>query len=212
MSIIIDVVIAVFIIACIIVGYLKGLTGCLIRIISFVLSIIIAFVLFVPISNLVIDNTQFDERIEYSIKDMVAGNKDSTATEMPETINEYIEKEVKKVGNEAKNTVVERVSHEVALTIVRAGTWVGLFVAAKILLICLEFITSLISKLPVIHQFDKAGGVIYGTIEGLIITYSILAIISFITPMTKGNLAKSINESYLGKQMYNNNLLIDIVF
>ena len=212
MSIIVDLVIAIFIIACIIAGYLKGLTGCLIKIISFALSIVIAFVLFVPISNMVINNTQIDDRIEFSIKEMVAGNTASTANEMPETINDYIKKEISKIGNETQKSVVDKVSHEVALTIVKAGTWVGLFVIAKIILICLQFITSIISKLPVIHQFDKAGGVIYGTLEGLIITYSILAIISFVTPMTKGNIAKNINNSYLGKQMYNNNLLIDIVF
>ena len=42
MSIIIDLIIAGIIALCVIVGYAKGLTGALIKIVSFVLSLIIA--------------------------------------------------------------------------------------------------------------------------------------------------------------------------
>ena len=83
-----------------------------------------------------------------------------------------------------------------------------LFIIARIALIVLKFITALIAKLPVIKQFDKLGGIIYGLLEGLVITYLALALISFITPMTKGNLSSDINKSYIwlskGMELFDN--------
>ena len=58
MSIIVDLVIVGIIALCIIIGYIKGLTGSLIKILSFVLSLVVAFVLFIPVSNFIINNTQ----------------------------------------------------------------------------------------------------------------------------------------------------------
>ena len=68
MSVIIDLIIVAVIAICIIIGYVRGLTGCLIKILSFVLSLVIAFILFVPVSNFVIENTQIDENLEKHTK------------------------------------------------------------------------------------------------------------------------------------------------
>ena len=211
MSIIVDLVIVAVIALCIIVGYLKGLTGSLIKIVSFVLSLVIAFVLFAPISNFVINNTQIDENIETAIRQTIT-SEDEKDEKMPTAITEYINQKVEEVAQDAKEGVVDSTAKEVSITIVKAGTWIALFLVARIALICLRFITSLITKLPVIKQFDKVGGIIYGLIEGLIITYFALALISFITPMTNGTLSENINKSYVGSQMYNHNLLLNIIF
>ena len=49
-------------------------------------------------------------------------------------------------------------------------------------------------------------------IIALIIIYVLLAIISFISPMMSGSLATAIEDSYIGSMMYNNNLLLKIIF
>lgn len=211
MSIIVDLVILGIFILCIIMGYVRGLTGSLIKIVSFVLSLIIAFVLFIPISNLIIDNTQIDENIEQTIREMIVGNTEEEQ-KMPEAITDYITEQVENASDSAKEAIADNTAREVSLTIVKAGTWIVLFIVARILLILLRFITSLIAKLPVIKQFDKLGGIIYGILEGLIIIYVILAIISFVSPMMNGTLANAIEESYVGSMMYNNNLLLKIIF
>ena len=213
MSIIIDLVIVGIIALCTIIGYIKGLTGSLIKILSFVLALIIAFILFVPVSNLVINNTQIDEMIERNIREIIIKNEEETTEkEMPTAITDYVSQKIEEVADEAKESVVDNTAKEVSQTIVKAGTWIILFIIARIALILLKLITSLITKLPVIKQFDKLGGIIYGLIEGLIITYFALALISCITPMTKGNLSEEINKSYIGSHMYHNNLLLNIIF
>lgn len=213
MAIIIDLVIVGIIALCVIIGYAKGLTGALIKIISFVLSLVIAFILYTPISNYIINNTQIDDMIETTIKSSIIKNDDEQAKEqMPTVITDYINQKVEEASNAVKENVVNSTAQEVSHTIVRAGTWIILFVIARIALIVLKYITAIIARLPVIKQFDKLGGIIYGLLEGLVITYFALALISFITPMTKENLSDSINKSYIGSSMYNNNLLLKIIF
>lgn len=212
MSVIIDLIIVAVIAICIIIGYVRGLTGCLIKILSFVLSLVIAFVLFIPVSNFVIENTQIDESLEKSIREMLISDNKSSEEEMPTAMSDYINKKAEEIVDNAKEEVVNATARDISQTIVKAGTWIALFIVARIALIFLKLITSLISKLPVIKQCDKLGGIIYGVLEGLLITYFALAVISFITPITNKNLSENINKSYLGSQMYNHNLLLKIIF
>ena len=212
MSIIVDLVILGIILLCIIIGYVRGLTGALIKILSFVLSIVIAFILFIPVSNLVINNTKIDENLEKSIREMILDNNEGKEEKMPEAITDYIGQKVEQATDSAKETIVDNTARDVSLTIVKAGTWIILFIIARILLILLKYITALIAKLPVIKQCDKLGGIIYGLLEGLVIVYVLLAIISFASPMMGESILDSINQSYVGSMMYNNNLILKIIF
>ena len=212
MSLVVDLVVLAIIILCIIIGYVRGLTGSLIKILSFVLSIVIAFILFVPISNLIIDNTQIDENLEQSVRTMIMGNENQEEQKMPEAITDYIGQKVESAADDAKQAVADSTAREVSLTIVKAGTWIILFIIARILLIFLKLITSLIAKLPVIKQFDKLGGIIYGILEGFIIVYVLLAIISFASPMLDIGITNAIDDSHVASILYNNNLLLKIIF
>ena len=83
----------------------------------------------------------------------------------------------------------------------------------RIILLLVKGLAELLTKLPVIKQFDKIGGILYGLIEALVISYVILAIVSFVSPMLAGTpVVKGIQESYVGSMMYNNNLLLKIIF
>lgn len=211
MTIIVDLAILAIIILCVIIGYIRGLTGSLIKILSFVLSIIIAFILFIPVSNLIINNTNIDDNLEQAIRNMIVQENEEEKN-IPDTIQNYIEEKVNEASDMAKEAVADSVSREIAITIVKAGTWISLFIIARILFIFLKLITSLIAKLPVIKQFDKLGGIIYGLLEGIIIVYIILAIVSFVSPMINPDVSSTINHSTIGGFLYNNNLLLKIIF
>lgn len=215
MTVIVDLVIVAIIALCIIIGYIKGLTGSLVKILSFVLSLVIAFILFVPVSNFIINHTQIDDNLERTIRETVLSdnNQKEKSETMPTAITDYISQKVEEAADGAKETIVDNTAKDVSQTIIKAGTWIVLFILARIALILLKFVTSLITKLPVIKQFDKLGGIIYGLLEGLVITYTALALISFISPMVKGNtLSENIQKSYIGSRMYDNNLLLNIIF
>lgn len=223
MSIIIDLIILGIIVLCVILGYHKGLTGALLKIVSFVLALVIAFILFKPVSNLIIDKTNWDENLEQGIRDMIISDDigDDTTEEdnieenqnMPTVITEYINKAVEDAGNEAKEAIADTTARNVAITIINAGVWIALFILSKIVLLFVKGLANLITKLPVIKQFDKLGGIIYGILEAFVIIYGILAILSFISPLLNQTvIISAVQQSFIGNVMYNNNLLLKLIF
>ena len=222
MSIIIDLAILGILILCIALGYHKGLTGSLLKIVSFVLALVIAFVLFKPVSNFIINNTNWDENLEQGIRNVIVENEETTNSEeakddenqdMPTVMIEYINKTVEEAGNDAKEAVADVAAKNVATIIINAGVWIGLFIIARIILFFVKGLASLITKLPVIKQFDKLGGIIYGMIEAVIIIYGILAILSFVSPLVANSgIIDAVQNSFVGSAMYNNNLLLKLIF
>lgn len=219
MGLVVDLIILGILAICVLLGYLKGLTGALLKIVSFVLALVIAFVLFKPVSNFVIQNTNWDENLEASIREIVVKEEATTDEEqdveqgMPEVITDYINTTVENAANDAKEAIVDATARNVALTIINVATWIALFLVARIALILVKGLANILTSLPVIKQVDKLGGVIYGAIEALVIIYGLLAIVSFVSPMIQHSyLITGIQSSHIASFMYNNNLLLKIVF
>ena len=215
MAIIIDIVIVAIIALCLFLVYRRGLTVSLLKILSFVLAIVIAFILFKPVSNLVINHTNWDDSLKTSIEQFIT-EKTSTPEEkssLPQVIVDYIDETMAQSVNEAKEVAIENTAQSVTNLIVNAGVWIAVFIIARILLIFIRFITALIAKLPVIKQFDKLGGILYGILEAFVILYVLLAIISFIAPMiNNAEFIDALNKSFIGSMLYNNNILLKILF
>ena len=219
MSWIIDLIIVGIILICVFLGYKRGLTGSVLKILSFVIAIVIAFILFKPVSNYIINNTLIDEKIEEAIVSIVAedvneeGKVEEEKTNLPQSMVNYINSSIENAANDAKKTVIEQTSRNIAITIINAAVAIIVFIVARIILAFVKAITNLITELPIIKQVDKTGGIIYGLIEGLIIVFIILAIISFVSPLILNTgLLTALNKSVVGNFMYNNNLLLNIIF
>lgn len=220
MSLIIDAIILGILVLCIALGYRKGLTGALLKIISFVLALVIAFVLFKPVSNFVIDKTNWDENLEQGIRDTILSNdKQAEAVSqeenqnMPSVMLDYINKTVENAGNEAKEAVADATARQVAIMIINAGVWFALFLVARIVLIFVKGLAKIITSLPIIKQFDKLGGIVYGLVEAFVVIYAILAVLSFISPVVSGTgILDAVQKSFIGSAMYNNNLLLKVIF
>ena len=80
-----------------------------------------------------------------------------------------------------------------------------------IIKIALRFITALadlVAKLPILKQFNKLGGIIYGALRGILIIYVALLLISFFGEINPENIVhKEIEQSFIGKEMYNKNII-----
>ncbi len=218
MSIIIDLVIIAIIALCVLIGYYKGLTGSLLKIVSFVLALVIAFILFKPVSNFIIDKTDWDENLEQAIRQSILKNEEEPKEEtkkenMPDVITDYINNAVEKAGNEAKTAIVDSTARDVSVMIINIAVAIALFIVSKILLLLVKGLADLLTKLPVIKQFDKLGGIVFGILQSLVIIYIALAIISFASPMmSETGIIEGLQKSYIGSVMYNNNLLLKIIF
>lgn len=198
MGILIDVIVLGFILLCTFWGYKKGLVELGIRALSFLIAIIITFILYRPIAELVIHYTTIDESIQNAIveklsdKDFEQENKST-----PENIIE-----------QTKDTAILGVAKTASYNIIYGGVMILLFVVTKIILFFVSALANIIEKLPIINQFNKAGGIVYGLVVGMFITCVVLLIISFISKVNTDNkIHKEIENSYVTKIIYENNIL-----
>lgn len=190
MGIIIDIVIILFILASIYLGYKKGLISLGIQLFAFILSIVITLILYRPIGSIIINTTQLDEKLQEMIQvnaeNLISEDSDSKIT------NELIES--------AKNGMLPEASRTLAINIIYGITMIVLFIISRICLMLIKALSDIIAKLPIINQFNKLGGVLYGLLRGLFITYVILMIINLIITFNpKSSLNEIMNATYLAK-------------
>ena len=208
MSIVIDVVIIGIILLCLIFGYKKGLIGVAFSVVSFFLAVIIALVLFVPVSSFVINNTEFDENIKNAIVTNFNSEENDENGES-NFISTYIAEQI----DEAKGQTLEVVSTEFSVICIKGIVFIALFIVAKFALFFVKALANLIAKLPVLNQFNKLGGIVFGLLKGLVITYGLLAVLLLISPMfNDSQFFKELNNSTIGGMMYNNNIIVKIIF
>lgn len=192
MGIIVDLIIIGIVLLSTFLAYKKGLVKLAIGLCAFVISIVITFVLYQPISNFIVNSTQIDETIENAIYEK--------ANEVIQEDNGLLET--------AKNGMLPEVARNLSINIVRGGTMVILFVAVQIALKFVTVLADAISKLPIIDQLNKTGGIIYGVLRGILIVYVLLLVLAIPGQINPNNIAnESVDKSSLGKVMYQNNIL-----
>ena len=219
MQFIIDLIVIGIIFLSTFLGYRKGLIGVAFKIASFIIAIIITLILFKPISNYIINNTEFAQTIENTIVQKLStaeienGQIKQENSNLPEVIVNYINVELQDTVNEAKDSIVKIVARNLAETIIDIIVIIGLFIITRLLLLFAKAILEAISEIPIIKQFNKAGGILYGILRGLLLIYLTLAIISLLLPMLdKTAILNIINNSILTKILYNNNIILMIFF
>lgn len=213
MGIIIDVILIAILALSILFGYKKGLVKVVFNLCAVLAAIILTFILYKPVANLVIENTELDETIKQTILEKGITPEKDTTIESGSGVDKYIEKYAQDAITNAKNTAVESVADTIAINAVNIIVAVGLFIIIRILLILLKSLAETLAELPIIKQCDKLGGVLYGIIVGLITIYILLAIIFFIVSINgMEGLSDAIDSTYITKYLYANNLILNIFF
>ena len=214
MGIFVDVIICSIIILNVFIGYKKGLIKVAVNIFAFFIAIIATFILFKPISNLVINNTQIDDKIKETIITKASRNQNLNENDKNDenegVIQEYIENEIKSKTEEVKNTTIEAIAGTISIRAVEILTWILLFIVIRTALILLKFLSETISEIPIIKQFNEIGGIIYGIIKSAVIIIFVLTIIFIISSITgNGKTNDVIEESYVTRFLYNNNIVVN---
>lgn len=220
-GIIIDLIIIAIVALSIFLGYKQGLVGVAYKILSFIVAIVLAFALSGPVSNFIIENTEFDEGINQTIQGTLQSknieedaNKENTEEGNVSTvITDYVAKEIKKATAETQNHVASTVADSLTNNIVYAITFIGIFLVARIILFVLKFLAEAIAELPIIKQFNKAGGLLYGILRGIFIVFLFFAIVSVLASFINiDGFLDIIRSSIIANFAYNNNLLLKILF
>lgn len=215
MGIILDIIIVAIIGLSVYSCYKKGLVNLAVGLIAVVASVILALILYKPVSNLIIDKTDIDESIEQTIIDKIIGDVPEGAEvrfESAGLIN-YIEDIVEDTADEAKSQFAYDTAETLAVKLINTIALIGIFIIARILLVLLTFISDIITSLPILNQIDSVGGIIYGLIKALLIIYVVLAIAFFVANVAGvAQISDIISSSFITKLFYEHNLLLTILF
>ena len=209
MGIIVDLILIACFILFIFVGYKKGLAGSLIKLCSFVIALILALALYKPVANVIKDNTQIDENIKSTIVETFGQQEQTQEENMPKDLVQNISSEIENATSEVVNNTAQSISD----TIINIGAGIVIFIVARLLLIIVSIFAKQIVKLPIIGLVDKVGGIAYGAVEGIVIIYIVLGLISLSSLIWVDNaVVTAITNSGIGSFLYNNNIILKIFF
>lgn len=212
MGIIVDLIIIATVLLFVFIGYKKGLTGSLIKLLSFIIAVALAFMLYKPVANMVIENTEIDDNIKATITrtfNKEDSNKNDEEKSEPSNIMENVSNEIENATNEVKTTMIE----ETTKTIINVASAIVIYIAVRIILLIVSLFAKQITKLPLLKQVDEIGGIAYGAVEGIVIVYIVLSIISLTSVIWTDNIAvTAITKSVLGNMLYNNNIILNLLF
>lgn len=200
MNYLIDIIIIALIALTTFIGYKKGLIKVAFNLISFILAILIAIVLYKPVSSFIINYTPIDDKIEETITNQIA-NSDNIEKESHNFIENYY--------SDIKNASTSVIAKNISQMVINIACMIIVFIVSRIVLLFFKFSGDLIAKLPLIKQCNSVGGFLYGLLKGFIIVYILLSLIAIASPLVEmEQLMKMINSSIIGNIMYNNNIIL----
>ena len=196
MGIVVDIIIVAIIALSTFLAYRKGLITLAIQLVAVIIAVVLTLVLYKPVSNLIINVTGIDEMIQDAILEEandIMTNGEENANQVVETI---------------QNNMLPETARTISINIIQGAVILILYVVIRLILRFVTALANLVAKLPILHQFNKLGGIIYGILRGLLIVYILLLLVNVsgeIDP--KNNVYTTVEESYIGKIMNENNVL-----
>lgn len=213
MGIILDIILVAIIALNIFICYKKGLVKLAVGLIAFAAAIILALILYKPVSNLIIENTEIDENIEQAIINNFSGDTQENEEVRYVSVLDYLQKYVDDAVNKTQTEIVTQTAGMMAVKIINVVVLIGIFIIVRAVLVLLTFISDIITSLPILKQFNEVGGILYGAIKALLIIYVVLAIVFLIICYTNNStISEAINSSYITRFFYDHNLLLNIIF
>lgn len=219
-GIVIDLIALSILLSTTVLGYKNGLVGVVYKIVAFLASVIIVLFIYKPVAQMVIDNTNWDEKLATSIEKNLSGSAiDEEGNIVPEknsnisdNVMNFISKLEREAVGSAKEKTITYVSENLAIFMVKGGTMIFLFVVVRLALIVIKAFVDVLASLPFIRTINKSGGIAYGVIKGFLIIYLILAVASLLSPLiSRWGIIKAINDAYFVSRMYNNNIILNFV-
>lgn len=203
-------------------GYRRGLVGVIFKLLVFIVSLVIMFVLYKPMANAIISKTQIDEWLAEKIAQNIQGTTladgnlleyNEETTSMSEGVVNVLNSFVSEALEKSVSNVVEYVSTNIAVGMIKIGSMIILLMLSRFLLLFVRFAAEFIGSLPFIKMFNKSGGLVYGIVKGFFTVYIILAFFAVASPLIQDwGVIDAVHDSSLGSKMYNNNVITNIIF
>lgn len=191
MGIIIDIILIAIILLSAFLGYKKGLVKLGAKLFAGLIAIIITIVIYKPVSEMIINNTSLDEKIQSTI----IQNATNIINENQQTQNS--------ITNQLENNILPQQAEDIAKNVVRVITAVVLFIGVKIILSIIISLLDFVASLPILKEFNEIGGIVYGLVRGILIVGVCILLLGAYTKVNPENkLNSEVQNSHLTKIIY----------
>ncbi len=212
MSVIADICLVAIFIAAFIYWHNKGLVRSVWKIAALAATIILVMFLKDPVADY-ISQTKLADNINNSLSQVInvppgGGVNIAETLNLPEVIQDKLQ-----IGIDSSLSAADAINNAAAnaLTgaVINIGVCVALFILIRLVLMVLYIIVDSAVKLPILKGTNKFLGGLLGVINMLFIVLLALMLLAMYAPSDSG-LYEIINNSYLVRYLYNNNILLKL--
>lgn len=213
------IIIAVFTV-CIISARKKGFIRSSGAVVSIILTILLMLV-FQDSICAYIKNSSIGDKIKETVVNTLSERKDEADTSeedesiaerlgLPEFFTKGISEKTGEIEN-IKQEIIEKTADNITSSVINVLSVVILYFLIKLLLAILLKCLDVIFKLPILNSVNKLLGVIIGAVNALFIIYILCTLLIWFVPKDSTELIKNtIEQTYITKYFYENNLLLKL--
>ena len=185
-------------------GHKKGLVGVVVGFASLILSIILAFAF-----QSVVSDALYDSGLGKKVKDVAQENMQNMLDNGESIDNSFYGSIISSVTTEDE---ISKAAEAVSRFVMKGLSFIAIFSIVRLICYILQMILNIVFNLPILSSINSMGGTAVGVLSILIKVWIILAIISFISPLPLfEGINAYIDNTFLVKFLYNNNLLVTII-
>ena len=218
----IDIIVVAIIAAFAILGMIRGLVKTCFSFIPGVVSVIVAGKIY-PVFSKFLRTTPIYNSVENALlktvesgisPEEIPSNEFINSLSIPDFLKESLLENNNPVVYDILNVtgVGEYVSGYIANIfmniIAMAVVFIGVMILFKLIFLMLDIIT----KLPIIHSFNSAGGFIFGLCQGILAVWILFVIaVLFLGTDASGSFYTALQDSTIAKTVFNNNILLIMI-
>ena len=186
-------------------GYRSGLMKAFIKVASYVISIVISYFLYPHVTKLLMKTPIYTYLVDLIGKNYSLDAVTDSITNDPFGIfSNYI--------GPGMQSAAEGISQAIANLAVNVIAFILLLILTKILIRIVGNILGIFTKLPVIKQFNRLGGALFGGVSGVFVLYLICAVLILYTPINPNNrILYEIQNSTFASEIYENNPIVNFL-
>lgn len=206
-------------------GYKKGLFKTIFSIASIIIAILITtFVspyIAVQINNNNVINSKIRKQVIGLIDSSIENKSDEEQREFIDNmpVPKYIKSYLKKNNNlqvyqdRALDSFSEYIVDGLVRIIINLITFIVVYCLIRVGLFVVTIMGNIITRLPIIEQFDGMGGTLLGAVQGIIEVWIVFIVITFLSQTEIGMSAMQCieNNGFLNI-LYNNNIIMQIMY
>jgi len=205
-------------------GYKNGFIKTGFGFFSFFVALAITVMFYQPVMDIMKEYTGFETWLtEYLYhldltEEKETTKEDSDDLELSETGESYISNlpttlvdviGLEEIKTNAKNVIIQKIVNFVEKLV----AIVIVYSVARIALAIIIMLLDLVAKIPLLKKFNEVFGFVIGIVLGFVRVYAIFMVVTLLNSFPAANgIIAMINESFIASSLYNNNILIKILF